>query len=319
MCVVYYANAELYLIDRHVFDVSSITAIGISVASIIFGWLLYDNLCKLLLGKSDTGLMVALFAVLVAAAWGYTQVFTGRAAFLHLGAFTATIMSANVAMIIIPNQKIVVADLIAGKQPDAKYGMIAKQRSTHNNYLTLPVIFFMLSNHYPLAFATEFNWIIASLIFLIGVVIRHYFNERHARRSNPTWTWLIATLAFLVIMWLSTVPKILTGSGDGVQMLSNSGRNLQASQEFAEVQDIIMTRCSMCHTAEPVWEGIHRAPKGVFLDSENAIANLGKQIYLQSGRSNAMPPGNVSEMTTEERELIARWFQSSSTKEIALK
>ena len=133
--------------------------------------------------------MVVLFAILTAMAWAYTQVFTGRAAMLHMGAFTATIMTANVAMIIIPNQKIVVADLKAGRVPDAKYGKIAKQRSLHNNYLTLPVIFFMLSSHYPLAFATQWNWLIASLIFLEGVVIRHWFNTRHARKGNPHWTW----------------------------------------------------------------------------------------------------------------------------------
>jgi uncharacterized membrane protein len=120
--------------------------------------------------------MLLLFVVLVAMAWGYTQVFTGRAALRASGRFTATIMSANVAMIIIPNQKIVVADLKAGRTPDPKYGKIAKQRSLHNNYLTLPVIFLMLSNHYPLAFATPWNWLIASLVFLMGVTIRHYFN-----------------------------------------------------------------------------------------------------------------------------------------------
>jgi hypothetical protein len=125
--------------------------------------------------------MLLLFALLVVMAWGYDQVFTGRAALLHLGAFTATIMSANVFFIIIPNQKIVVADLKAGRTPDPKYGKIAKLRSTHNNYLTLPVVFLMLSNHYPLAFATEWNWVIASLVFLMGVTIRHFFNSMHAR------------------------------------------------------------------------------------------------------------------------------------------
>ena len=123
--------------------------------------------------------------------WGYTQLFTGRAAFLHLGAFTATIMTANVFFIIIPNQKIVVADLKAGRTPDPKYGKIAKLRSTHNNYLTLPVVFLMLSNHYPLAFGTEFNWVIASLIFIIGVLIRHFFNTEHAGHGSPYWTWLV--------------------------------------------------------------------------------------------------------------------------------
>ncbi len=148
LCIVYYGGADLFLIDRHVLDLSQWQAIGLSLASLAVGWVLYDLLCKSPLGKNTWGLMAFLYVVLVVMGWGYTQIFTGRAAFLHLGAFTATIMSANVFMIIIPNQKIVVADLIAGRTPDPKYGMMAKQRSLHNNYLTLPVIFFMLSNHY---------------------------------------------------------------------------------------------------------------------------------------------------------------------------
>ena len=186
LCVVYYAGADLFLIDRNVLDVSA--PVGIlhlaRLASASAGCV-YDQLCKSPLGKSDTALMLVLYVVLVAMAWGYTHLFTGRAAFLHLGAFTATIMSANVFMIIIPNQKIVVADLIAGRKPDPKYGKIAKQRSLHNNYLTLPVLFLMLSNHYPLAFATEFNWVIASLVFIIGVLIRHYFNTHACAQGQP--------------------------------------------------------------------------------------------------------------------------------------
>ena len=150
--------------------------------------------------------MVLLFLILVAMAWGYTQIFTGRAALLHLGAFTATIMSANVFFVIIPNQTIVVADLRAGRTPDPKYGKIAKLRSTHNNYLTLPVLFLMLSNHYPLAFATEWNWLIASLVFLMGVTIRHYFNTMHSTGKGPNWTWAATAIIFIVIMWLSSSP-----------------------------------------------------------------------------------------------------------------
>ena len=149
LVVVYYFGADLFLIDRHVLDVPSWVAILISLGSIVLGWVLYDTLCKSPIGNSTTGLMVVLFAILTAMAWAYTQVFTGRAAMLHMGAFTATIMAANVAMIIIPNQKIVVADLKAGRVPDAKYGKVAKQRSLHNNYLTLPVIFFMLTSPLP--------------------------------------------------------------------------------------------------------------------------------------------------------------------------
>ncbi len=162
-------------------------AIVISLGSLV--WVVYSLLCRSPLATNPTLLMLVLYAMLVTLSWGFHQIFTGRAAFIHLGAITATIMSANVFMVIIPNQKIVVADLRAGRTPDAKYGRIAKLRSTHNNYLTLPVIFLMLSGHYPLAFATEYSWLIASLVFLMGVTIRHYFNTRHARAGNPRWTW----------------------------------------------------------------------------------------------------------------------------------
>ena len=209
MCIVYYAGADLYLIDRNLWDVEPWVGILTSIGTIVISYLIYDLLCKSKLGQQPTLLMVLLYFILIFAAWGYTQIFTGRAAFLHLGAITATIMSCNVFMVIIPNQKVVVADLIANKTPDPKYGKIAKLRSTHNNYLTLPVIFLMLSNHYPLAFGTEYNWVIASLVFLMGVTIRHYFNSMHARSGKPTWTWAVTIIIFLIIMWLSTVPKIL--------------------------------------------------------------------------------------------------------------
>lgn len=308
LAVIYYAGADLYLIDRNVLDVTAPVAILISLASLTVGWLIYDLLCKSPLGRSDTGLMLLLYVVLVVIAWGYTQLFSGRAAFVHLGAFTATIMSANVFLIIIPNQKKVVASLLAGETPDPSLGKQAKQRSTHNNYLTLPVIFLMLSNHYPLAFATEFNWVIASLVFIMGVVIRHYFNSNHARTGNPTWTWLVAAVIFVVIMWLSTVPDVLTGED---QKVARSAEPFMASEHFAAVSDTVMGRCSMCHTAEPVWEGIHHAPKGVVLDSEATIANYAREIYIQAGRSHAMPPGNITELTNDERRLIVAWFETA--------
>lgn len=305
LAIVYYAGADLYLVDPAVLDVSAPVAILISLASLAVGWLIYDLLCKSPLGNDDTKLMVVLYVVLVAIAWGYTQLFTGRAAFLHLGAFTATIMSANVFLIIIPNQKIVVADLMAGRKPDPKYGKIAKTRSLHNNYLTLPVIFLMLSNHYPLAFGTEFNWVIASLIFLIGVLIRHYFNTVHARKGRPHWTWGLAAVLFIVIMWLSTAPSVLTGE----PKLSALQQQMVASAHFPAVRDTVMGRCGMCHSAEPSYEGIHRAPKGVVLDTDRGIASHAREIYLQAGRSHAMPPANVSGITEKERALIVAWFE----------
>ncbi|MBU1835902.1 MAG: urate hydroxylase PuuD, partial [Alphaproteobacteria bacterium] len=189
LMVVYWAGANLYLIDPAKADLAIWQGILISAASLAVGWVIYDFLCKSPLGERPTTLMLLLFVMLVVMSYGYNQVFTGRAALLHLGAFTATIMTANVFLIIMPNQRIVVADLQAGRKPDPKYGKIAKLRSTHNNYLTLPVIFLMLSNHYPLAFGTQYAWIIATLVFLLGVTIRHYFNSMHARKGQPTWTW----------------------------------------------------------------------------------------------------------------------------------
>ena len=308
MCIVYYAGADLYLIDRNLWDVEPWIAITTSLGSIIISYLIYDLLCKSRLGQKPTLLMVLLYLILVLAAWGYTQIFTGRAAFLHLGAITATIMSCNVFIVIIPNQKIVVADLINNKTPDPKYGKIAKLRSTHNNYLTLPVIFLMLSNHYPLAFGTEYNWVIASLVFLMGVTIRHYFNSMHARSSNPTWTWAITIIIFLVIMWLSTVPKVLDKS---FSKMSKHTERFLSSEDFRGVQDVISTRCSMCHAQEPVYSGVYTAPKKVLLETEEQIARHARDIYLQAGRSNAMPPANVSWMEEKERALIVKWYEEA--------
>ncbi len=306
--LVYYLGADLYLVDPNVLDIPVWQAIGISLGSLALGWVLYDTICKSRFGDDNTRLMVGLYLILVAMAWGYAQVFSGRAALLHLGAFTATIMSANVFMVIIPNQKLVVADLIAGRVPDPKYGKIAKQRSTHNNYLTLPVIFMMLSNHYPLAFATEYNWLIASLVFLMGVTIRHWFNSHHAGTGNPHWTWVVTMILFLLIAWLSTAPMFRAGAEAGVK-LTPAAQRFAAAADFPVVQDIILGRCSMCHAKEPGYEGIRWAPKGVLLETPAEIAALAREIYLQAGASHAMPPANVSFIEPEERARIVTWYR----------
>lgn len=316
MAIIYYVGADIYLVDPTILDVSTNLAILISLTSLVVGWVIYDLLCRSRFGEDNTRLMILLFFVLVLMAWGYTQLFTGRAAFLHLGAFTATIMSANVIFIIIPNQKIVVADLIAGRTPDAKYGVIAKQRSTHNNYLTLPVIFLMLSNHYPLAFATKYNWIIASLVFLMGVTIRHYFNSKHARTSNPTWTWLATALLFVAIMWLSTEPKMLDKSSKN-SALSTSEQKFASNKNFVEIVDLTQNKCSMCHSVEPSWEGIHRPPKNVAFDNEFQIAKHAMKIYMHAGISRAMPPPNASKfgiaLNDNERRMIEVWYEEASS------
>ena len=319
LLIVYYGGAELYLIDPNKLDMSVPVAIGISLLSLAGTWLFYSALCRTQLAKNPTWLMVILYLLLVALSWGFHQIFTGRAAFIHLGAVTATIMSANVFMVIIPNQKIVVADLKAGRVPDARYGQIAKLRSTHNNYLTLPVIFLMLSGHYPLAFATDYSWIIASLVFLMGVTIRHYFNTRHARVGNPRWTWVATGLIFLIIMTLSIWPALRSGLDHADQaavdlpdqVLPHANAFVE-DQYFVEVSDIIAGRCSMCHARVPLWEGMISAPKGVFLETSYDIASTARDIYLQSAVSHAMPPANLSYMQPEERALVRQWYEGAS-------
>jgi uncharacterized membrane protein len=310
LILVYYLGAEMFLIDPAVADLAVWQAVAISLASLAFGWVAYDTLCKVFVKANQTVLMVALFVVLVGMSWFYTQVFTGRAALLHLGAFTATIMSANVFMIIMPNQRVVVADLKAGRVPDPKYGKIAKQRSTHNNYLTLPVIFLMLSNHYPLVFATEYNWIIASMVFLMGVTIRHWFNTKHARKGNPHWTWGVTAVLFIIIAWLSSAPMRLVAPETALQ---GPALTYASATGFEDVVGIVQGRCAMCHAAEPGWEGMLWPPKGVLLETPAQVALEARRIYLQAGVTHAMPPANLSYIEPQERAAIVRWFRGAGT------
>jgi uncharacterized membrane protein len=312
LALVYWMGAELYLIDAAKLELEVWQAVVISAGSLALGWIIYDVLCKSPLGEKPTALMILLFVMLVVMAWGYNQVFTGRATMLHLGAFTATIMTANVFLVIMPNQRIVVADLKAGRTPDAKYGKIAKLRSTHNNYLTLPVIFLMLSNHYPLAFASPYNWLIAALVFLMGVTIRHYFNTCHARAGNPVWTIPATMVLFFAAVWLSLLPpQEMSESGDEMEQtsaLTKSQIKLASHANFEQVTEIVQGRCSMCHAVEQGWDGIPSAPKGVLLETEEQISAAADLIYLHAGRTNAMPPANITDMEEEERRIIRDWY-----------
>jgi uncharacterized membrane protein len=211
-----------------------------------------------------------------------------------------TIMVANVFVIIMPYQRKTVAALVAGKDPDPVWGELGKQRSVHNNYLTLPVIFLMLSNHYPLFFATQYNWAIVAIVLVIGPVIRHYFNSKHEGKEGPLWTWAVAAAGMIAIAWLS-------GTGAGIKMGA-----LPETPKFAKVQEIVMSRCSMCHAAEPVWDGIVAAPKGVRLDTADQIKRHAKLIELNAVRSRAMPPGNVTGISADDRQVLAAWIAAGA-------
>lgn len=313
LAIVYYGGADLYLIDTEIADINNFQAILISLGSILFGWIIYNTACKSPLGNNSNLLLLLLFFFLLFLSWFYTSIFSGRAAFLHLGAITATLMTANVFFIIIPNQKIVVSDLKAGRKPDPKFGIIAKQRSTHNNYLTLPVIFFMLSSHYPLAFASELNWAIAPLVFLLGVSIRHYFNTYHATKKKLYWTWIITFIIFAVIIGLSSYKKNSLSLSENVIDLERI-YNLEITDLNNEVHDIISARCTMCHAREPLWDGFLHPPKGFVVENKEDIKRYARQVYVQSAISKAMPPNNISYMEDIERFTIQYWYENTQIK-----
>ncbi|MFI5012726.1 MAG: urate hydroxylase PuuD [Hyphomicrobiales bacterium] len=312
LCILYYANPDLYLIDRHVLDLPDWAAIAIGIGVLLVGWFVYDGLCRSPLGRDDTKLGIAVFIFLVALAYGLTFVFSGRGVFIHVGAMIGTMMTGSVAHIIIPNQKKVVAALKAGKTPEPRLGREAKTRSTHNNYLTLPAVFLMLSNHYPLAFSSRWNFVIVALVIVIGVAIRHFFNTMHAHGPKLWWTWGVAAISFLMAAWLSTIPDTrhdLALTGQAPAKLAA----VMARPQFAEVREIMINRCSLCHAAQPGLESLPTAPKGVRLDTDDEIAARAGEIYVQAGLGRAMPPGNITEITGPERATLIAWAADIKT------
>ena len=301
LVLVYYFNADLFLIDKSVLDMSAPQAATIAFLSLAAAWGAYEVLCRSPLGKHEVALALVGYVFLVVLTYVFTRVFSGRGAFTQIGALIGTIMVANVFVIIIPYQKKTVAALIAGKEPDPYWGAIGKQRSVHNNYLTLPVVFLMLSNHYPLFFATRFNWLIVAIVLLIGPVIRHFFNSRHEGKGSPWWTWGVAAAGMIAIAWLSGLGP--SGSKTGA---------LPPTPKFAEVQEIVISRCSMCHASEPVWAGFAAAPGGVRLDDAEQIRLHARLIGIYAVRSRAMPPGNVTEIGDDDRGKLAAWIAAGA-------
>ena len=307
--VVYYLHADLYLIDQTVWDMPQWTAVAFSIGGLVVGWVIYDLMCKSPLGRDDYVLLAAFFAALVALAFGLTRVFSGRGAFLELGAIIGTAMVANVAMVIIPNQRKVVAALRAGETPDPKLGAAGKQRSLHNNYLTLPVLFLMLSTHYPLAFASRFNWVIAAFVLVIGGMVRHFYNTRHSGGGSPWWTWGVAGACMAAIIYLSALGPSGADATTAEAAPGPALVQLVAAPAFDDVEAIVASRCAMCHAHQPLWEGMAVPPKGVMLDTPEMIRLHRAEIGMQAVYSHAMPPGgNLTAITDEERRVLAAWI-----------
>jgi uncharacterized membrane protein len=299
MVVVYYLDAELFLVDKSVLDLTPVQAGLFSFVSLLVAWLLYEAACRSGLARHELPFAIGGYVFLVLLTYAFTHVLSGRGAFNQIGALIGTIMVANVFLTIIPNQKKIVAALLKGEKPDPKLGKAGKERSVHNNYLTLPVLVLMISNHYPLLFATRFNWLIVAIVLALGPIIRHFFNERHAGRASPWWVWGVAAIGMIAIGLLSAAgPR-------GVKAAA-----LSTAPTYAGAEEIILSRCSMCHAAEPVWDGITTAPKGILLDDAEHIHRNARLIGRNAAWASAMPPGNVTEMTPEERAIIAAWVEA---------
>jgi uncharacterized membrane protein len=299
LVIVYYLGAELYLIDKSVLELTAPMAAAVAFGTLVVAWLLYEALCRSPLGKNEVALALVGYVFLVGVTYAFTHVFSGRGAFTQIGALVGTIMIANVFVIVIPNQKKTVAALLAGKAPDPKWGVEAKQRSVHNNYLTLPVVFLMIANHYPLMFATRFNWLIVAIVLAIGPVIRHFFNSRHEGKGSPWWTWGVAAAGMLAVAWLSGLgPR---DAGTRVEKV-----------DVKAAENAILARCSMCHKKEPVWPGVHGPPKDIMLDRPENIRRHAHLIEINAVRSRAMPPGNITEMTAQERQVVAAWLAAGA-------
>jgi uncharacterized membrane protein len=300
LVIVYYLGADLYLIDKHALDLSAPMAAGIAFGTLVIFWLFYEGLCRSPLARHESTTALLLYVFLVAVTYGFTHVFSGRGAFTQIGALIGTIMVANVFIIIIPYQRKTVAALIAGKEPNPEWGEEGKRRSVHNNYLTLPVVFLMIANHYPLLFATKYNWVIVAIVLAIGPVIRHFYNSRHEGHGSPWWTWGVAAAGMIAVAWLSSLGprEVKTGALPKV--------------DVKMAQDIVLSRCSMCHTKEPFWPGVTTPPKDIVLDSPATITQHARLIDINAVRSSAMPPGNITEITPEERQTLAAWFAAGA-------
>src|SRR4051794_7223405 len=299
MVVVYYLEADLFLVDRSILDLTPFQAGLFSLCSLALAWLLYEGACRTGLAQRELPFAIGGYLFLVALTYAFTHVLSGRGAFNQIGAIIGTIMVANVFALIIPNQKRIVTALLAGQSPDPKLGKASKERSVHNNYLTLPVIFLMISNHYPLLFATRYNWLIVAIVLALGPIIRHFFNARHAGRKSPWWVWGVAAGGMIAI-------ALLSAAGPGDARVGSA----HPPATYANVEEIILSRCSMCHALEPVWASIVTAPKAIRLDDTTHIQRNARLIGRNAAWSNAMPPGNVTEMTAGERALIAEWLSA---------
>jgi len=305
LTIAYYFNAQAMMIDKSVADITSLQAVGIGIGTLVVGWTVYDLLCRSPLGKHDLWFGVVVFVLIVAAAFGLTHVLSGRAAYIHVGALIGTIMVGNVLMLIIPGQRKMVEAMSAGRMPDPVHGQKAKQRSVHNNYFTLPVLFIMISNHYAMTYRHEHAWAVLAMIMAAGVFIRHFFNLRHKGRVE--WRYPVIGVALLAAVAVAIAPArpVVAPAAPAVDAQASA-------REFAQVKTIIDQRCVACHAAQPKQPGFVAAPAGIMLENEAEIRQNAEKIYKQTVQLKAMPLANLTQMTDAERAQVAAWYEAGA-------
>jgi uncharacterized membrane protein len=299
LVIVYWIRAQSMMIDPGIAAITAWQAVGIGAASMVISWVVYDALCRSPLGRRDALLGVVVFALLALLAWGLHRALSGRAAFLHVGTAIGTIMVANVFFVIIPGQKKMVEAMRAGKLPDPIYGQRGKQRSVHNNYFTLPVLFIMISNHYASTYGHKHAWAVLTLIAAGGVSIRHFFNRRHKGVLAWQYPALGAVLLGVVAWW--TAPRIIPLP------------KVEGPVTFERVRAIMGERCINCHSPVPTFQGLAQPPLGIVLHAPDAVLKNAQRIYQQTVVTRMMPLGNVTQMTDQERAVVAAWMAAGAT------
>ncbi len=299
IALVYYLNANTYMIDPAVADIKPLTAVGIGIGTLVCGWIIYDLLCKSALLQQKKLFALIGFCIVTAISFFLSHFLSGRAAFMHIGALLGTIMAGNVFFVIIPAQKALVKAAKEGKLVDPSLGKYAGLRSLHNNYMTLPVIFVMISNHFPTAFGNTFNWAILAGLTLMSVAIRHYINL-HEKGEKAIWMIPFAVVCLIALV-IVTVP-------------TPSQKSIKNSPEiqFSEIQPIIKQRCVVCHSAHPIDDVQIVAPNGIMFDNAEQVKKMSERILVRVVQTRTMPQGNKTGITDHERELIGTWIEQGS-------
>ena len=297
LAIIYWYGANNHLIDRSVMELSAPAAIAISAGSLVAGWIVYDALCRAV--KHELALSLVMYALLVAAAWGYGQVFGARAAYVHVGTLIGTIMVWNVFFQIIPGQKKMVDAIRAGREPELRYGVVGKQRSVHNTYFTLPVLFIMISNYYPMTYGHKHAWAVLAVVMLAGALIRQFFVLRHTGRN------LVALPA--------AAAALLLGLAVAIAPASAPQAPAAAPIAYSSVQPIIAQRCAVCHAETPTFAGFQQPPGGLKLDTPEQVKAAAQKIHQQTIATRAMPIGNITKMTEEERALLGKWLAGGAS------